>query len=198
METQTIEQGFQKVWLMFQETDKKFQELARRFKETNRQTDKQIKKTDKNIRRLERLFEGQWGKLMESLAEGSVLQLFQKRGINVFEIHQRCKKHFNGKTMEIDLLLVDDAELVVVEVKTTLKAHHVERFLKRLKEFPEFFTGYKDKRIYGAVAALRTEQGSEGYSQNEGLFVIKIGGEGMTKILNEKDFYPINFGKKIN
>ncbi|CAN2042187.1 DUF3782 domain-containing protein [Candidatus Magnetomoraceae bacterium gMMP-15] len=177
---QEMRESINEIWALFKESDRK---LTEKFQET-----------DKNIKRLSNLFESQWGKLMESLTEGSVLQLFQKRGIEVSEIYPRCKKHLNGRTMEIDLLLVNDTEIVIVEVKTTLKADHVAIFLKRLKEFPEFFKSYRNKRIYGAVAGLRMEQGSEEYAKNEGLFVIKVGGEGMAKILNEESFDPKNFG----
>jgi len=44
------------------------------------------------------------------------------------------------------------------------------------------------------VAALRMEQQSERFAQKQGLFVIKIGGDGMTEMLNPADFKAKNFG----
>jgi len=45
------ELNFEKVWQLFQETDRMFQE------------------TDKKMKTLQELFEGQWGKLVESLLQ---------------------------------------------------------------------------------------------------------------------------------
>ncbi|OQX21192.1 MAG: hypothetical protein BWK80_34090, partial [Desulfobacteraceae bacterium IS3] len=75
-----------------------------------------------------------------------------------------------------------------------LKADHVKDFLEKMKDFPLFFRRYAKLNIYGAVAALRTEQQSERFAEKQGLFVIKIGGDGMTEILNPPDFRAKNFG----
>jgi hypothetical protein len=50
---------FEKVWAMFQETDRKFQEIAEQSKETDRQfkeTDRQIQETDRQIQETDRQF----------------------------------------------------------------------------------------------------------------------------------------------
>lgn len=62
--------NFEKVWLMFQETDRRFQETDRQFRETR-----------KRLEQLTNLFTTRWGKLMESLIEPSCLNLFKKREI---------------------------------------------------------------------------------------------------------------------
>lgn len=55
--------NFEKIWQLFKETDRKFQE------------------TDKKMRALQNLFEGQWGKLMESLVEGDLARLLREHKI---------------------------------------------------------------------------------------------------------------------
>jgi len=70
---------------MFKETDKKFQDTDKRFKET----DKKFKETSQRIKEAFDLFEGQWGKLMESLVERNLIQLLRARGINVDRISTR-------------------------------------------------------------------------------------------------------------
>ncbi len=59
-----------KVWLMYQETDKKFQE-----------TEKLVKENGKRIKELSKLFTTQWGKLVEALVRPASLRLFLERGI---------------------------------------------------------------------------------------------------------------------
>jgi len=53
---------------LFRETDRKFQETDRKFQET-----------DRKINALERLFTSQWGKLMESLVEGDLVNILNAR-----------------------------------------------------------------------------------------------------------------------
>nr|WCC90924.1 hypothetical protein [Desulfobacteraceae bacterium] len=196
MTSYEVERSIQEIWKLFKETDKNFKETEKRFKETDekfKQTDEKFKQTDKKINALRDLFETQWGKLMEALVEGGVTQKFQERGIEVNEVYQRIKKHLNGQNMEIDILLVDDTTVIVIEVKTTLKVDHVNTFFERLKRFPTFFSRYKNCDIYGAVAALSIDQHADIYAEKNGLFVIKVGGEGLLKIINAPEFNPKTF-----
>lgn len=194
MEIQEYERNIQEIWGLLKAISQESRERAREIDERFKETDRQFKKTDKKIGKIAGLFDSQWGKLMESLAEGGILKLFRERGIDVYQILQRAKSRRNGRHLEIDLLLVNDTDVVVVEVKTILKADHVRDFLEDMAEFPEFFHHYRDSKIYGAVAALRMEQKSDRFAQKQGLFVIKVGGEGMTEILNDSDFMAKDFG----
>jgi hypothetical protein len=201
MNIQENEKNIQEIWALFRETRESMKETDRQIKamseeseRRSRELDERFKATDRKIDKVAGMFDTQWGKLMESLAEGGVLKLFQERGIGVYQIYQRARCRRNGRHLEIDLLLADDDVAVAVEVKTTLKADHVSEFLEDMSEFPEFFPRYRNSKIYGAVAALRMEQQSERFAQKQGLFVIKIGGDGMTEMLNPTDFKAKNFG----
>ena len=194
MEIQEYERNIQEIWALFRETRESISAISRETRERAREIDERFKETDKKINKVAGLFDSQWGKLMESLAEGGILKLFQERGIDVYQIYQRAKSRRNGRHLEIDLLLVNDTDVVAVEVKTILKADHVRDFLEDMAEFPEFFHHHRDSKIYGAVAALRMEQKSDRFAQKQGLFVIKVGGEGMTEILNDSGFRAKDFG----
>ena len=195
-----FERMVEEIWELFKETDKKFKEtdrkidriskdLEKRFKET----DKKFKETDKNLTRLERLFTGQWGRLMESLFEAGITKLFQERGIEVWNVAQRVRSERDGRGMEIDLLLSGERDVVVVEVKTTLKVEDVREFLEDIKSFTVFFPQYKGSHLYGAVACLRVEEESDRFSYRQGLFVLKVGKEGLCTIANDPSFKPKDF-----
>ncbi|MDD4742452.1 MAG: hypothetical protein PHY20_12890, partial [Bacteroidales bacterium] len=81
--------NFDQVWLMFQETDKKFKETNKKFKET-----------DKKFKELSALFTSQWGKLVESLVEGDLVNLLNERGITVEKTLQRVKGNKDGENFE--------------------------------------------------------------------------------------------------
>jgi hypothetical protein len=83
--------GFDQVWQMFQETNKQFQETEKRFKETDKMLSEKFRDTDKKLNKLEQLFTSQWGKLVESLVEGDLVNVLNKRGITVEKTIQRIK-----------------------------------------------------------------------------------------------------------
>jgi single-stranded DNA-specific DHH superfamily exonuclease len=204
MTTEQMEKSFKEIRDLFKETDAR---LDKQFKETDARLDKRFKATEKitketsesvrklelSIERLERLFTSEWGKLIESLAESGIVQVFQKRGIAITELGSRMKSQKNGRNMEVDFLLFNSKEIVVGEVKTTLKVRDVKDFLVELDEFPAFFPRYKGSHTYGAIVGIRIEEEADKFAYRNGLFVLTVGGEGMLKMLNDKKFQPTDF-----
>ena len=195
MTMEQIETSFKEIWALFKETDAKFKETDAQFKETDLRLDKRFQETDKKLKELSELFTGQWGKLIESLAESGILELLQARGINITELSRRVQTSKDGHHMELDFLLTNDKELVIGEVKTTLKAQNVTDFLTKLHDFLRLFPKYKGYKIYGAMIGIRIEEEADRYAYKNGLFVFKVGGEGMLRILNDAKFKPKDFGE---
>ncbi|MDE0150871.1 MAG: hypothetical protein OXK80_00020 [Bdellovibrionales bacterium] len=205
-----------------QETDRKMQETSREVKETSREvketsremkegfqkmlesskeTDRQMKETalqmketDRRLEKLDQLFNGQWGKLMESLVKGDLIKLLQKRGIDVHYILRDEERQgtWKERQWEFDIVAVNGKELVVVEVKTTLKTKDVDHFIKKLQIFTKLRPRYKDSKIYGAVAYLKANADSDKYAEKKKLFVIRATGSSAS-ITNAKNFKPKNF-----
>jgi len=174
--------------LRFKETDARFQETDAKFKET----DAKFKETDKRIKAAFDLFEGQWGKLMESLVEGDLISLLNERGVIVHDTSMRRKGQHNGQNFEFDIIAHNGREIVIVEVKTTLKTSDVKAFAEKLKKAKVWMEEYKDYNIYGAVAFLRAEGGSELFAENEKLFVIRATGNSAS-LINKPEFVPKKF-----
>lgn len=150
---------FQQVWRMFQETDRI---LTEKFQET----DKQFKETDKRIRELDRLFTSQWGKLVESLVEGDLIKLLKERGIQVESIIPRRRGNKAGHNYEFDLIAINGKELVIVEVKTTLRPQDVDDFHEKLWKAKTFMPEYKDWIIYGAEHLLQPMAPATGWPKS--------------------------------
>ena len=110
---------------LMKETDRRMKETGRQMKET----DRQMKETDRRLKKLDRLFNSQWSKLMESLVEGDLVGLLQAQGIAVERTCTNVKGGRDGCHYEFDILAVNGEEVVVVEVKTTLRAEDVTQFL---------------------------------------------------------------------
>ena len=204
---------------LIKETQKNIKDLSISQKETDRQikasqkeTDRQIKATSievsalsasqremsKEIRKAQNLFTTQWGRLMESLVEGDLVRLLQERGVKI----ERTSTNEKGmmsyvdeegvrqqERCEIDIIAKNGHEIVVVEVKTTLTVKDVRKFLDVLNRFPRLLPEYRDKKVYGAVAYLRTQDSSDVYSEKQGLFIIKATGSS-ANITNQEGFKP--------
>ena len=165
------------------ETDAKFKETDTRFKET----DLKFKETDQKIKQAFDLFEGQWGKLMESLVEGDLIRILQERGIQVRDTSIRRKGSYHGEQYEFDIIAHNGNEIVVVEVKTTLRVKHVKQHIERLQKIKTWLPEYKNYNIYGAIAFLRSEEESDTFAEKQQLFVIRATGDSAA-IMNASDF----------
>ncbi len=209
--TQIIENAtFEKVWLMFQETDKRFQETDKQLKETRaildekfsetlaildskfQETDSQIKETDSIVRNLTNKVkesEKRWGKFVEALVEGKLVEMLNDKGIPVNMTSTRIKRKYENDDYEIDIIAKNGKEIVVVEVKTTLGIEDVQHFIDKLKIFKDVISDFNENIVYGAVAYIQQDSEAQKYAAKKGLLVIKSVGES-AKIENRSNFKP--------
>ena len=176
-----------------QETDRQMQETDRRMQETDRrmqETDRQMKETDRRLRKVDGEFDNKWGRLMESLVKGDLLKLLQNWGIGVKRLGHRIEGRLNGEYSEIDLVAWNADEVVVVEVKTTLRAEDVKEFVGRLDKYTLYMDEWYGKKIYGAVAYLDTHKSARVHAERQGMLVIRATGNSAS-IVNDKDNFKL-------
>jgi hypothetical protein len=112
---------FEKVWAMFQESDRRMQESDRRMKILSEETDRrlqevarQIKETDRQIGKLGNRF----GKLAEHLVSPSIVQKFNALGFHfddISELRQVIEDESSGqKIAEFDILLENGEAIIGV------------------------------------------------------------------------------------
>ena len=99
-------------------------------------------------------------------------------------------KRRNGDFFEIDVLASNGVELVLVEVKTTLRSEGVTHFLGKLSRFGEWFPEYRDRRVYGAVAYLQGSDSVTRYAERQGLFVIGVSWSNCSKVTPGRRYWP--------
>ncbi len=172
---------------------RKLTEISRQQEETARQmkeTDRQMKESDRRLRKAEGLFTSDWGLVMESLVRGDLVALLRERGVHVNHTQSgRFRGRRNGEHFEVDILAENGREVVVVEVKTTLRPPHVKNFVSRLSEFEEWFPVYRGKRVLGGMAYLQCDPSLRKHAERQGLFVIRATGSSAS-IVNAPDFKP--------
>ena len=214
MESQSIERGFERVWQMFQETDRKFKETDRKFKETDekfKETDRKFKETDEKFKETDRkfqesgrefaerlkktedLFIGRWGRFMEVLVDSGAVKSLRDYGLGINRSASSVKEEMQngeGRGMEIDVLCWGDELIVAVEVKTTLKNEDVREHEERLGRFFECFPRFSGMRLHGAVAALSFAEESDRYAYKRGMYVLTLIGDTVVRVVNDKKFRP--------
>jgi hypothetical protein len=170
--------NFDDVWKMFQET-----------REQMKDTDLRMKETDRRMKQLQNLFTTQWGKLIESLVEGDLTKMLNERGIQVQRTLQNVDGKYGDIDYEFDIIAVNGNEIVIVEVKTTLRTDDVIHFLSKLEHAKTWMTEYKNHTIIGAMACLVEQSGSMKMAMKHGLLAIKATG-GSASIVNKPGFDP--------
>ena len=165
------------------------------MQETDQLLKRQARAADRRMNKLDELFNGQWDKLMEPLVEGDLVGLLQQRGIAVQHTVTNPRQNYGERRWELDILAVNGEEVVVVEVKTSLRVPDIDRFIARLNEFPDLMPEYASRRIYGAVAYLKAYQESDLRAERLGLFVIRATGSSAS-ITNREGFTPRAFGHR--
>jgi hypothetical protein len=176
----------------FQETERKFQETEQFLREQSQETERKIQETNRQIRNVNEQL-GKLGNRLGEFAEWQVrpaaVRLFQERGISVHEVHPGASAQRGGDAIEIDLLVINETEAILIEVKSKLSQADVDEHLQRLAKFKQLMPTYRNFRALGAVAAMVTPPDVARYAYRKGLFVIAQSGDDLI-ILNDRQFQP--------
>ncbi len=170
-----------KLALSSEETNRKMQETDRKMQET----DRKLKEVTTAIGRLG----NRLGEFVEEMVRPAVVRLFQQRGIAVHQVSRGVYAERDGDAMEIDLLVVNNLDVVLVEVKSELKADDVKDHVSRLERFKKLCPQYAGFRVMGAVAAMVVPEDAARFAYRQGLFVLVQSGDSMT-VGNDEDFNP--------
>ena len=182
-----------------QETDRRIREVSQEIQAVSLEVNKEISQVNKEISQVSKEISqvnkqigdlgGKWGRFVENMIAPACETLFLKKGIPVHQVAQRLKRHLAEKTLEIDVLVTNEAHVLVVEVKSTLGVTDVKEFIEDLSQFRLFFPEYAQKNLYGAIAGIEIEKGVAKFAYRQGLFVLAQSGETVT-ILNDNNFQP--------
>jgi hypothetical protein len=170
------------------ENQMSFEEIKQAFLET----DRRMRETDRKLAEVGRQIGGlgnRLGEFVEGVVRPGLVRLFRERGVDVRETHRDLEAERNGRKAQVDLLVVNDAEVVVVEVKSKLSQRDIEEHLERLALFKELFPRYADARVFGAMAAMVVPEKQAEFAERAGLFVIGQTGDDAV-FFNSEGFEP--------
>jgi len=178
-------QRFQETDRRFQETNRRFQETERLLKESSQETDRAIREVNKRIGDLG----NRLGGFIEEMVRPAAVRLFRDRGIEVHEVHRDITAERGGESLQVDLLVVNDADTVAIECKSHLSLDDVKEHLERMEKLKRLLPKYADSRVLGAVAAMVIPENVAKYSYRQGLYVIGQTGDHLI-IRNDDKFRP--------
>ena len=172
--------NFEKVWTLFQETDRKFQETDRKFQELRndmKETDRRMKETDRKIGELGNRF----GELAEHLVAPGIREKFNALDYAFDKCSQNVDIADDGDVnsgAEIDILLENGDTAIAVEVKARPLAKDVDRHRERMEVLRRWADRHNDKRRFlGAVAGAIMPRDVRQTALKAGFYVIEQTGD---------------------
>jgi hypothetical protein len=188
-------------------TDQELKDLVASLGQSQRETDRQLKETERYLqesarlareetRELKRQIGGlsdKFGSFTEGLALPSMAKILSQRfGMEVIAPSVRVKR--NGHSMEIDVLAFSNFsdDMFVVEVKSHLREEALDQMDRILREFRDFFPIYKDKRIFGILAAVDAPGALQEKVLQEGIYLARIH-DGQFELEEPETFQPRAF-----
>ncbi len=176
--------SFEKVWLMFQESDKKWQETDKRF----RKTERIVRDVSKNIGGLNNTV----GEVAEAYFRGAFSKLGELSGVKVKAVDS-LQRTVGKLTGQFDIVVFGDTSNILVEVKHKLREKDVIHFCK--KTFPTFKRLYPEhcnQKLFGAVAGMSIDDEALTQALDHGLLVFTQSGQTI-ELLNPEGFEPKEF-----
>ena len=156
---------FEKVWLMFQETDRKFQE-----------TEKYIKELSKNIGGIGNS-NGYYAEQFFADALENKMQLLDIRLQSSERNRQKYIKRLKIRE-EYDLILTNSDIKVVTEIKYRFKVEHLKILIERkIPNYRLLFPEDNNYKLRVAIAAFSFEKGVVEMAKQYGCYILSRTGE---------------------
>jgi hypothetical protein len=181
---------FEKVWAMFQETDRKMQETDRKMRESReiaeremrelresmRETDRVVKETSRTVGDLGNKF----GELAEHLVLPNIEEKFNALGYNFARTGPNIRfRDKGGKILtEVDALLENGNFVMAVEVKAQPTEEHFKEHVQRMEILRRYADAHGDGRKHiGAIAGAIMNEQVKRYAIKSGFYVIEQSGD---------------------
>jgi len=149
-------------------TDQTHEEFLTEMALSQAETDRLLQE---NARMLKRLGE-KFGGFTDGIAYPSMQSvLFERFGMSVISPQISSRK--NGRTLEIDVMAYGKDAVYVVEV-SHFHEDGIQQILRILREFHDFYSNHKDKKVYGILAAVDIPEDLEKRVLKEGIYLARI------------------------
>jgi len=157
-------------------TDSVISELSMEMREFKNEMQIFKKESEENRRDMNR----QWGELSNKMgtmdedlispATGPVMSKYFQCEILDRSIRKLRRK--NGRSFEVDVLVVSENKVFMIEVRSTPRTEYVKEILNKADEFKNFFPEYSDKEVIPIFASLVFDDNVIKYATKKGLYLM--------------------------
>jgi len=190
---------YEKVWAMFQESDRRMEEqrkereeMDRRLKKSQEETARVIKELSKQMGNLHNRF----GELAEHLVAPNIAKRFNELGFHFDSVAPGGEEIFDENRRviaEADILLKNSDYIVAIEVKVKPDMEDIPAQIKRLGILRNYWNNKGDRRkLLGAIAGAIFPKTVKKAAAKAGLYVLVQSGDTM-KLEIPEGFVPREF-----
>ncbi len=144
-------------------------------------TDAQLAKTDAKLNKLAEMYGGvgnNQGKVAEEFYYNSLKHRPVLNGIRFDFLEKNVTRSKGDLEEEYDLLLVNGADVFIVEVKYRLHPKDIDRLLgRKLTNFRKLFPEYREYRIHLALATFSADDEVKQQAFEQGITVLQRRGD---------------------
>lgn len=155
---------------------------------SQKETDQQLKKLGKEI--------GGLGNTFGRFTEGFLIESLESILAETFHLQHAARNvHGANRSIEYDLIAYENTTIntvIAVEIKTQLTEDAIFQVKRQLEAFPSMFPEHRDKKLFGAIAAVTDKEKLHEMLWKEGLYYF-CASDDVVKLKIPKDFQPKNW-----
>ncbi|MBI4664536.1 MAG: DUF3782 domain-containing protein [Verrucomicrobia bacterium] len=162
-----------------------------------KETDRRMKENDRKLTELGIQIGGLGNKLgdfAEGMAIPSLIEILAKRfGADQIIETKRLRK--GADEIELDLIGATNGRtriVVAAEVKSILNRRELEKFVRNLRRFFDFFPQFKGYRLHGVLAAVESSREMDEAAVAQGICVARMHGD-VFRLKVPRHFQPKDF-----
>jgi hypothetical protein len=190
------------------ETDRELKEIARLHERKRRDVERELEESRKQFeeyrrteaeanRELRKQIGGlgnKFGDFAEGMAIPSLIEILAKR-FGTEQIIETRRMRKGADEIELDLIGAVNGEkktVVAAEVKSVLTQRELEKFVRNLRRFFEFFPQFKGYHLYGIVAAVESSKEMDNAALAQGVALARMHGD-IFRLQGGSEFQPRDF-----
>jgi hypothetical protein len=189
-----------------EEAARVIRENGRQFEEYKRENIRQFEEYRRSeaeaSRELRRQIGGlgnKFGDFAEGMAIPSLIEILAKR-FGAEQIIETRRMRKGDEEIELDLIGAANGEnkiVVAAEVKSVLNQRELDKFIRNLQRFFEFFPQFKGYKLYGVLAAVESSNELDTAALAQGIAVARMHGD-IFRLKESPRFQPRDFSEKTN
>jgi hypothetical protein len=191
-------------------TDEELRQLVASLVAAQKETDRQLKDSDRQMAEFRRTQEeankelrkqlgglgNKFGDFAEGMAIPSLIEILAKRfGADQIVETKRMRK--GEDEIELDLIGASNGAthaVVAAEVKSALNQRELDRFVRNLRRFFQFFPQFRGYKLYGVLAPIDSSKEMDAATLAQGICLARMHGD-VFRLTVPPNFQPKDFSE---